>query len=139
MPKITVNGYPFLFTGSTIPGVSPMAVRNGTVYYYSPCARGIYSFPLASLSDNRQPYQRAADIQLVAPTPADIQVEELLDFTFNPFDPTDPNLYAAHGLQLEVSRLNRYEQRGGPLALCPNFFKFPRRERSLTAHGGRND
>jgi len=46
MPLITVNGYPFLFTGSTIPGVSPLAVRDGKVYYYSPCARGIYSFPL---------------------------------------------------------------------------------------------
>jgi hypothetical protein len=69
MPEVTVNGLPFLFTGSTIPGVSPMAVRNGTVYYYSPCARGIYSFPLSILSDNRQPFQRAADIQLVAPHP----------------------------------------------------------------------
>jgi len=27
MPEITVNGYPFLFTGSTLPGVSPLAVR----------------------------------------------------------------------------------------------------------------
>jgi hypothetical protein len=27
MPEITVNGYPFLFSGSTLPGVSPLAVR----------------------------------------------------------------------------------------------------------------
>jgi hypothetical protein len=41
MPESTVNGYPFLFTGSTLPGVSPLAVRDGTVYYYSPCARDL--------------------------------------------------------------------------------------------------
>ena len=45
MPEITVNRYPFLFSGSTLPGVSPLAVRDGTVYYYTPCARGIYGFP----------------------------------------------------------------------------------------------
>jgi hypothetical protein len=79
-----VNGYPFLFTGSTLPGVSPLAVRHGTVYYYSPCARGIYSFPLEVLSNSQAPYERASAISLVAPTPADIEVEELLDFSFNP-------------------------------------------------------
>jgi hypothetical protein len=49
MPEITVNGYPFLFTGSTLPGVSPLAMRDGIVYYYSPAARGIYAFPLADI------------------------------------------------------------------------------------------
>jgi hypothetical protein len=125
MPEITVNGYPFLFTGSTIPGVSPMAVRNGTVYYYSPCARGIYSFPLASLSDNRQPYQRAADIQLVAPTPADVQVEELLDFSFNPFNPFDPFLYAADPLQLRVIRIDLSNGAREVVASGPKLFDFP--------------
>ncbi len=125
MPKITVNGYPFLFTGSTIPGVSPMAVRNGTVYYYSPCARGIYSFPLSILSDNRQPYQRAADIQLVAPTPAKVQVEELLDFSFNPFNPSDPYLYAADPLQLQVIRINLSSGARQVVANDPKLFDFP--------------
>ncbi len=69
MPQITVNGVPFLFTGSTLPGISPMAVREGTVYFYSPCARGIYTFPLSILSDRRTPDQRAVDIRLLAPTP----------------------------------------------------------------------
>jgi len=125
MPDITVNGYPFLFTGSTIPGVSPMAARNGTVYYYSPCARGIYSFPLACLSDSRQPYQRAADIQLVAPTPADVQVEELLDFSFNPFNPFDQFLYAVDPLQLQVIRINLSTGAREVVASGPKLFDFP--------------
>jgi hypothetical protein len=36
MPEISVNGYPFLFAGSTIPGIPPLAARDGTVYFYSP-------------------------------------------------------------------------------------------------------
>jgi len=125
MPEVTVNGYPFLFTGSTIPGVSPMAVRHGTVYYYSPCARGIYSFPLSILSDNRQPYQRAADIQLVAPTPADVQVEELLDFSFNPFNSSDAYLYAADPLQLQVIRIDLSNGARQVIASGPRLFDFP--------------
>jgi hypothetical protein len=125
MPEITVNGYPFLFTGSTIPGVSPLAVRDGTVYYYSPCARGIYAFPLSVLSDSRQPYQRAADIQLVAPTPADVGVEELLDFSFNPFDPSDPYLYAADPLQLQVIRIDLASGARQVVANDPKLFDFP--------------
>lgn len=125
MPEVTVNGIPFLFTGSTIPGVSPMAVRNGIVYYYSPCARGIYSFPLSILSDNRQPYQRAADIKLVAATPADVQVEELLDFSFNPFNPFDPYLYAADPLQLQVIRIDLSNGARQVIANDPKLFDFP--------------
>lgn len=125
MPEITVNGYPFLFTGSTIPGVSPLVVRNGTVYYYSPCARGIYSFPLAILSDSRQPYQRAADIQLVAPTPPDVEVEELLDFSFNPFNPSDPYLYAADPLQLQVIRIDLSSGARQVVASGSGLFDFP--------------
>ena len=125
MPEITVNGYPFLFTGSTIPGVSPMAVRNGIVYYYSPCARGVYSFPLSILSDSRQPYQRAADIRLVAPTPADVEVEELLDFSFNPFNRSDPYLYAADPLQLQVIRIDLSTGARQIIASGPKLFDFP--------------
>ena len=125
MPEITVNGYPFLFTGSTIPGISPMAVRNGTVYYYSPCARGIYSFPLAILEDNRQPYQRAADIQLAAATPANVKVEELLDFSFNPFNSSDPYLYAADPLQLDVIRIDLSNGARQVVASGSKLFDFP--------------
>jgi hypothetical protein len=125
MPEIVVNGYPFLFSGSTLPGVSPLAVRDGEVYYYSPCARGIYAFPVAILSDNRLPYQRAADIRLVAPTPPDVAVEELLDFSFNPFNPLDRYLYAADPLQLNVIRIDLENGSRQVIAAGPNLFDFP--------------
>ena len=125
MPEITVNGYPFLFTGSTLPGVSPLAVRDGTVYYYSPAARGIYAFPLAILSDNRLPYQRAANIYLVAPTPANVAVEELLDFSFNSYNPLDRYLYAADPLQLQVIRINLLNGAREVVASGQKLFDFP--------------
>jgi hypothetical protein len=125
MPEITVNGYPFLFSGSTLPGVSPLAVRDRTVYYYSPCARGLYAFPLAILSDDRQPYQRATDIQLIAPTPPDVQVEELLDFSFNPFNPSDRYCYAADPLKLRVIRIDLSNGARQVIAAGPELFDFP--------------
>jgi hypothetical protein len=125
MPEVMVNGYPFLFTGSTLPGVSPLAVRHGTVYYYSPCARGIYSFPLAVLSNNQAPYERASAISLVAPTPADIEVEELLDFSFNPYDEADPFLYAAQPVQLQVIRIDVRNGAREVLASGAELFDFP--------------
>jgi len=125
MPEITVNGYPFLFSGSTLPGVTPLAVRGGMVYYYSPCARGIYAFPLAILSDDRLPYQRAADIHLVAPTPSDVEVEELLDFSFNPFNPLDHYLYAADPLELRVIRIDLATGARHVVAAGPELFDFP--------------
>lgn len=125
MPEIVVNGYPFLFTGSTLPGVSPLAVRDGEVYYYSPCARGIYAFPVAILSDNRLPYQRAADIRSVAPTPPDVAVEELLDFSFNPFNPSDRYLYAADPLKLSVIRIDLVNGSRQVVASGANLFDFP--------------
>jgi hypothetical protein len=125
MPEITVNGYPFLFSGSTLPGVSPLAVRDGTVYYYSPAARGLYAFPLAILADARPAYQRAANIYLVAPTPSDVAVEELLDFSFNPFDPLDRYLYAADPLQLRVIRIDLSNGARQVIANDPKLFDFP--------------
>jgi hypothetical protein len=106
MPQVTVNGMPFLFSGSTIPGIEGIAERDGTVYFSSSCAKGIYSFPLRILKDHRQPYQRAADIRLVSAQPANVQIEELLDIQFNPFDRHDPYLYAARGMQLEIMRID---------------------------------
>lgn len=125
MPEITVNGYPFLFTGSTLPGVSPLAVRDGNVYYYSPCARGIYTFPLSILSDGRHPYQRAADIRLVAPTPSNVPVEELLDFTFNPDNPLDRYLYAADPIAFSIIRVDLATGKRQVVASGTKLFDFP--------------
>jgi hypothetical protein len=125
MPEVTVNGVPFLFSGSTIPGIGPIAVRDGTVYFFSACARGLYRFPVSILSDHRQPYQRAADFHLIASSPADLVVEELLDFQFNPFDRDDPYLYAAHGMQLEILRIDPRTGNRQVIAHDPKLFDFP--------------
>ena len=125
MPEITVNGYPFLFTSSTLPGVSPLAIRDDIVYFYSPCARGIYAFPLAVLSDDRQPYQRAADIRLIAPTPSDVQVEELLDFSFNPYNAADRYLYTADPVKLRVIRIDLSNGARQVIASGSKLFDFP--------------
>jgi hypothetical protein len=125
MPEVTVNGVPFLFSGSTNPGVEGIAVRNGTVYFSSPCARGLYAFPASVLSDDRQPFERAADIRLVSPTPSDIEVEELLDLQFNPFDRNDPFVYAAHGLQLEITRVDVTNGQREVVAHDARLFDFP--------------
>jgi hypothetical protein len=136
MPEVTVNGVPFLFSGSTIPGVGPIAVRNGTVYFFSACARGLYKFPVAILSDHRQPYQRAADFRLIGSTPANIVVEELLDFQFNPFDKDDPYLYAAHGMQLEIIRIDSRTGERQLIAHDPRLFDFPSSLAFLPPIGG---
>jgi hypothetical protein len=125
MPEITVNGYPFLFTGSSLPGVSPLAYRDGTVYYASPCARGVFSFPLSILSDARQPYQRASDIQRISSTADNVPVEELLDFTFNPYDPADRYLYAANPLALQVIRIDVTTGSRQVVAQGASLFDFP--------------
>jgi hypothetical protein len=125
MPLTHVNGYPFLFSGSTIPGVEAIAVRNGTVYFSSSCARGVYKFPLSILDDHRQPYQRAADIRPLSPTPASTDIEELLDFQFNPFDKDDPYLYAARGMQLEITRIDTRNGRRDTIVHDARLFDFP--------------
>jgi hypothetical protein len=125
MPLVTVNGVPFLFSGSTIPGVTAITVRRGTVYFSSACGRGVYAFPLAILDDHRQPYKRAADIRLVSPTPANVQVEELLEMQFNPFDKDDPFMYAARGMQLEIMRIDSRNGRREVVAHDAHLLDFP--------------
>jgi len=125
MPLVEVGGQPFLFNGSTLPGVSPLAVRNGTVYFASPCAEGVFSFPLKILNDHRAPHRRAADIRMLSPKPSNVQVEELLNATFNQFNPEDPYLYAADALQLRIIRIDTRNGRREVVANDPRLFNFP--------------
>ncbi len=125
MPLIEVGGLPFLFSGSTLPGVSPLAVRNGTLYFYSPCAEGLFALPVASLFDQRAPQERVADIRLVSPKPANVAVEQLLALTFNPYDTRDSYLYAADSLQLRLIRIDVRNGRRQVVANDPSLFNFP--------------
>jgi hypothetical protein len=83
------------------------------------------SFPVAIVSDNRLPYQRAANISLAAPTPADVEVEELLDFSFNPFNPLDRYLYATDPLKLRVIRVDLRNGSRQVVAAAPKLYDFP--------------
>jgi hypothetical protein len=125
MPVVQVGGLPFLFTGSTIPGITALAEREGVVYFSSSCAGAVYSIPLSSLSDGREPWQRAADIRLVSLKPAGVQVEELLGITFDPSRPQDPYLYAADALQLRVIRIDVRDGTRTVLADDPTLLNFP--------------
>jgi hypothetical protein len=125
MPQITVGGIPFLFTGSTLPGVAALAVNDNTLYFYSPCGRGLYSVPVSSLFDHREPYRRAADIRLVSPAPSSVAVEQLLGLAFNRYVPNDPYLYAADSLQLRIIRINVKNGARQVVADDPTLFNFP--------------
>lgn len=125
MPQITVGGLPFLFTGSTVPGVAGIAVRDETVYFYSSCAASLYRIPLGSLSDARTPWKRADDIKLIASKPAGVEIEEILDMQFNPYDPSDKYLYAADALQLQFIRIDPHNGKRQILGEDPHLFNFP--------------
>jgi hypothetical protein len=69
--------------------------------------------------------QRAASIYLVAPTPSNAKVEELLDFTFNPYNLLDRYLYAADPLQLRIIRINLINGARQVVAEKSKLFDFP--------------
>jgi hypothetical protein len=102
-----------------------MAERDGIVYFSASCAGAVYSIPLASLSDAREPWQRAADIRLVSAKPAGVQVEELLGITFDPSRPHEPYLYAADALQLRVIRIDVRNGKRTVIADDPTLLNFP--------------
>jgi hypothetical protein len=125
MPQVTVGGLPFLFTGSTIPGVAGIAVRDNKVFFYSSCSASLYRVPLSSLSDNRPAWKRADDIKLIASKPVGVEVEEILDMQFNPNDSSDKYLYAADALQLRLIRIDPNNGKRQILGDDPHLFNFP--------------
>jgi hypothetical protein len=125
MPVVQVGGVPFLFSGSTIPGVSTIAERDGTVYFASACRGEVYKVPLASLSDGRQPWQRAADIQLLSAKPSDTQVEELLSMAFDPSNPHEHFVYVADAMRRRLIRIDTETGQRQVLGDDPELFNFP--------------
>jgi hypothetical protein len=125
MPQITVGGLPFLFTASTVPGITSMAALKDKLYFTGSCSGALYSVPIKSLSDKRQPWQRAADIRVVSPKPAGVQVEELLALVSNPYDSDDRYLYAADALQLRVIRIDPKNGKREVVGDDPYLFNFP--------------
>jgi hypothetical protein len=125
MPQVTVGGLPFLFTASTVPGITSMAAIKDKLYFTGSCAGAVFSVPLKSLSDHREPWQRAADIRVVSPKPAGVQVEELLGLINNPYDSHDRYLYAADALQLRVIRIDPKNGKREVIGDDPHLFNFP--------------
>lgn len=125
MPQITVGGLPFLFTGSTIPGIAGIAKRGNNVYFYSSCAGALYKVPYSVLSDNREPWMRVSDIKVIAKKSPNVPVEQLLELQFNPYDPDDKYLYAADSLQLRLIRINPQNGQRDVLDDDQQLFNFP--------------
>lgn len=125
MPLVSVGGLPFLFVGPTIPGIAGIAVRSNMVYFTSSCAGALYRFDARILFDGRQPHERANDVRLIATKPAGIEVEELLELQFNPFDRDDPYLYAADAMQLRVIAIDPSNGRRHIVGDNPRLFNFP--------------
>jgi len=125
MPTVQVGGVPFLFSDATIPGVSTIAERDGVVYFASACAGNVYKVPLASLTDSREPWQRASDIQVLSPKPPGVEVEELLSMAFDPWNPNEHFVYAADAMQLRLIRINTQTGQRQVLADDHELFNFP--------------
>lgn len=137
MPVVSVGGLPFLFSGSTIPGVATIVERRGRLYFYSPCAGTLFSVPLASLRDGRTPWARAADLEVVSVKPSDVPVEELIGFSVDAFDRRDPFIYAADALQLRLLRIDSRTGRREVLGDDPRLFNFPSSTALLPPSRGR--
>ncbi len=120
MPQVTVGGLPFLFSASTIPGITSMAVIKDNLYFSGSCSGALYTVPLKVLTDHRQPYQRAADLKVVSRKPAGVQVEELLGMISD-----DRYLYAADALQLRVIRIDPKTGKREVVGDDPHLFNFP--------------
>jgi len=125
MPQVQVGGVPFLFSDATVPGISTIAERDGIVYFASACSGAVYKVPLASLSDSRKPWQRAADIRLLSAKPAGTKVEELLSMIFNPENPHENYMYAADAMKLRLIRINTKTGKRQVLADDHELFNFP--------------
>jgi hypothetical protein len=125
MPPVKVGGVPFLFSDATVPGVSTIAERDGVVYFANACKGAVYKVPLATLSDSRKPWQRAADIRLLSPKPASTQVEELLSMMFDPENPHEDFAYVADPMRLRVIRINTKTGEREVLGDDPKLFNFP--------------
>jgi hypothetical protein len=101
----TVGDLPFAGPGGFAPGAGSLAVRGGDLYVSSTCEGGILRVPLRLLYDtSRTAEARAADIQVV--TPRVYPLESLKGIQFDPYDPSDPWIYAGDPFRLQLIRVN---------------------------------
>ncbi|MDP3274205.1 MAG: hypothetical protein Q8Q09_03360 [Deltaproteobacteria bacterium] len=123
---VTADGIPFASAGDFAPGVGSVAARGNTLYFSGTCQGALYRIPIASLSDpSRSPQQRAADITLVSPMPADPAGAVLKGLAVNRFDPSDNRIYALESAAMRVVRIDPNTGVRTVLVRDPVLFNFP--------------
>lgn len=107
-PDTTVDGIPFRIAGNFGPGVNALAELDGDLYFSGVCPGGLQRVPLATLRDTtRSPGQRAADIQMVSPKPAGVEVDAFEGLAVNRFSKQgDRHIYAADSFNLRILKIN---------------------------------
>lgn len=137
IPTATIAGIPFHAPGNFGPGVLSLAAHEGWLYFSSTCRGGVQRIPIASLTDGRAPFQRAADIEVVSPRPAG-EVETFEGLAFDRFDRHDHHLYASDSFRLQIVRIDVHTGTREVIAADPTLFNFPVEMQFLPKHHGRH-
>jgi hypothetical protein len=121
----TVGGVPFELPGNFAPGVGSLASDGEYLYFGSTFAGGIQRVPIAVFDDDRLPFERADDIEMVSPRPDPGDFNTLKGLTFNPYDSHDDGLYATDPFHLRVLRIDVATGERTIIANDPELFNFP--------------
>lgn len=120
-----VGGVPFALPGNFAPGVGSLASDGEYLYFGNTFAGGLRRVPIAVLDDDREPFERADDIEVVSPRPDAGDFDTLKGLTFNPHDHHDTGLYAADPFHLRLVRIDVDTGRRTVIADDPELFNFP--------------
>jgi hypothetical protein len=123
-PPTTVDGIPFGLTGSIAPGVISLAHNKDRVYFGATCAGGIHSIPIASLTDDRENWERASDIDTVTPKLGDVDL--LHGLAFNRWKNQGKKyIYAADSVRTQLIRVNIHNGKREVLGNNTLLYNFP--------------
>jgi hypothetical protein len=126
IPGVTMVGdVPYALPGGFAPGVGSLTSKAGFLYFGGTCAGGIRRVPVAAFDDERAPWDRAVDIEIVSPRPDGELFDTLKGLTFNPWDPRDAALYAADPFRLRIVRIEVGTGERTVLAEDPVLLNFP--------------
>jgi hypothetical protein len=121
----TVGGVPFDLPGNFAPGVGSMTSDRDYLYFGNTFAGGLRRVPIDVLDDDRLPFDRADDIEIVSSRPDPGDFDTLKGLTFNPYDPHDDFLYATDPFHLRVLRIDVTTGERTVIADDPELFNFP--------------
>jgi hypothetical protein len=121
----TVGGVPFELPGNFAPGVGSLTSDGEYLYFGNTFAGGLRRVPIKVFDDDRLPYERADDIELVSAPPDAGDFDTLKGLTFNPYDRHDHGLYATDPFHLRLVRIDVATGQRTVLAADPELFNFP--------------